>query len=135
MRGAKSEFRNRDFVAELFKHYFYRHPAFDLVRLDTVEVRNEFASFFKLDDDYCVRDLGGEGRMINLMHDVEAENFTASGDRDPARLGRVTLLAYLVRGKSQHAASGALLHHQAALAGAVEKLGHVGGDSWDRFIA
>jgi len=29
-------------------------------RLEAVEVRNEFASFFKLDDDHCVRDLGGE---------------------------------------------------------------------------
>ena len=135
MRGAKPEFWNRNFVAELFKHHFYRHPALDLVRLDAVKVRGEFASFFQFDDDYCVRNLGGEGRMINLMHDIEAENLTASGDWDPARLGRVTLRAYLVRGKSQHATSGALLHHQAALAGAVEKLGHVGRDCGNWFIA
>src|ERR1700730_19029529 len=103
------------------------------MRLDAVEVRNEFASFFQFDDDYCVRDLGGEGRMINLVHDVEAEYFTAPGYRDPARLGRVALRAYLVSGKSQHAASAALLHHQAALAGAVKKFAHVRRDGRDRF--
>ena len=91
MRGPESEFRNRYFITELFKHHLNRHPAFDLMRLDAVEVRDEFASFFKFDDDYCVGNLGGESGVINLVHNIETKHFAAAGNRDPARLGGVTL--------------------------------------------
>jgi hypothetical protein len=67
------------------------------------------------------------------MHDIEAEDFTASADRDPSRGGRVAPGAKIAGWEPELPAAVAFLDHQAPSARAVEKLPHLGGDCGDGF--
>jgi hypothetical protein len=71
--------------------------------------------------------------MIELMHYIEAEDLAATADGDPSRVRRIAFRAEVVRRESELAATVALLDHQAAGAGTVEELAHVGGDSRNGF--
>src|SRR5579885_3215441 len=78
-----TEHRQRYLVVELFERDLDRHPAPDLMRVDADHVGEHFGPLLKLNRGNRVRDLAGEGRMIDAMHNNEAVNFALAADRGP----------------------------------------------------
>src|SRR5262249_17754956 len=97
------------------------------------QVRHHLGAFRQSHDDHRVRNLGGESRMIHLVHDVEAEDFAAPGDGDPFRIGRQALRADRAGGKTVRTARRAPLHAELVELGTLEEGAHVGSDDGNGF--
>ncbi len=89
----RPELRQSYLVVQFFEHHLNLHPALYLVRLDLDEIGDDLRPFLQFNNNDGVGHLGGEGGVVNLVHNVEAVDLAPAADPDPARPGRETIRA------------------------------------------
>src|SRR5207249_10253702 len=82
----------------------------------------------ELDHHHRVRHLGGEARVVDLVHDGVAEDGAAPGDRRPLRLAREAAAAEVARREAMGPAAAAALHDQLVAARGLPEGRHLARD-------
>src|SRR5712692_7265710 len=111
-RAASAELGQRHLGRDVLEHDLDRHADLDLPRWAVDQVRDEARALLQLDHHHRVRHLGGEARVIDLVHDGVAEDGAASRDGRPLRLAREAAAAEVARREAVRPAGAAALHDQ-----------------------
>src|SRR5512142_1257445 len=95
--GPGPELRQGDLVGALLERNLdWQADAHPLGRTAD-QVGEQSSAFLELDEDDGVRDLGGEPGMVDLVHDVEADDRTTPGGGDPLGVAAEAATANLAR--------------------------------------
>ena len=99
-----------------------------------IRLVSSLAAFLELHEDDGVRDLGGEPGMVDLVHDVEADDRAAPGRGDPLGVAAEAAAANLTRREPALTAALAALHDEPPLAGRGKERTQLLGDLRNRLL-
>src|SRR3954447_21239985 len=99
------EFRHGYVFRHVVEHYFHRHLAGHVLRLDADDVSEQPRTLLELDQGDDIGHFLGEGRMIDAMKGHEAEDLAAAGHGHERKVGGKAMRAALRGRKPEFAAS------------------------------